>query len=205
MSDYSGGRSCTRWHMRERVDLKSPVRECRPPGSVRGHRATGVPTSTCRCTAGTLTPALLLPAPRQVSLIIERAFPDIPSPTTPCAPVLRRCSLFRAGLATASLSVASGGSSDFDLHLRTLIFTSSLVIRIRPYRVCVAGHFGPSVLRTVLSFPVALHALSPGRCYFPLVAGSTATEGLPPSHARSFSSALAAGAFADCFPSSNRE
>src|SRR5690348_2353990 len=26
----------SKWHMRERVDLKSPVRENRPPGSVRG-------------------------------------------------------------------------------------------------------------------------------------------------------------------------
>src|SRR5208283_2883689 len=43
----------------------------------------------------------------------------------------------------------------------------------------------------ILSFPVALHALSPGRSYFLLVAGSTATEGLPPSDARSFSSARA--------------
>src|SRR5665213_3693999 len=62
---------------------------------------------------------------------------------------------------------------------------------LRPYRVCIAGRFGPSVLRTVLSFPVALHALSPGRSYFQLVAESTATEGLPPSYARSFSSARA--------------
>ena len=67
-------------------------------------------------TTGTLTPARLLPAPGQVSLIIERAFLDIPSPTTPCAPVLRQCSLFRAGLATDSLGVAIGGSSDFALY-----------------------------------------------------------------------------------------
>jgi hypothetical protein len=66
-------------------------------------------------TMGTLTPALLLPAPGQVSLITERAFPDIPSPATPCVPVLRHCSLFRAGLATVSLCVAIGGSSDFAL------------------------------------------------------------------------------------------
>jgi hypothetical protein len=48
-------------------------------------------------------------------LITECAFPDIPSPTTPCAPVFRRYFLLRAGLASASLSVASGGSSDFAL------------------------------------------------------------------------------------------
>jgi hypothetical protein len=32
----SGGRGQAGWHMRERVDLKSPVREYRSPGSVRG-------------------------------------------------------------------------------------------------------------------------------------------------------------------------
>src|SRR5881397_547715 len=64
-------------------------------------------------TMGTLTPALLLPAPRQVSLITERAFPDIPSPTTPCAPVFRQYFLFRAGLAPDSPVQAIGGSSDF--------------------------------------------------------------------------------------------
>ena len=75
--------------------------------------------------------------------------------------------------------------------LRTSFIPSCLVSRIRPYRVCVAGHFGPSVLRTILSFPVALHTASPRCSYFQLVAGSTATEGLPPSNARSFSSARA--------------
>jgi hypothetical protein len=48
----------------------------------------------------------------------------------------------------------------------------------------------PSVLRTIHSFPVALHNASPGCSYFQLVAGSSATEGLPPSNARSLSSAL---------------
>ena len=42
--------------------------------------------------------------------------------------------------------------------LRTSHVARSLVSRIRPYRVCVAGRLGPSVLRTILSFPVALHA-----------------------------------------------
>src|SRR5947208_15257492 len=64
-------------------------------------------------TMGALTPALLLPAPRQVSLITERAFPDIPSPTTPCAPVFRPYFLFRAGFALDSLCVAIGCSSAF--------------------------------------------------------------------------------------------
>ena len=64
-------------------------------------------------TTGTLTPARLLPAPGQVSLITECAFPDIPSPTTPCAPVSRQCSWLRAGLASDSPCRAVGGSSDF--------------------------------------------------------------------------------------------
>ena len=135
-------------------------------------------------TTGTLTPARLLPAPGQVSLIIQCAFPDIPSPTTPCAPVSRRCSWFRAGLAPIRFLSLSA-------VLRTSLIARSLVSRIWPYRVCVAGRFGPSVLRTVLSFPVALHTASPRCSYFQLEAGSTATEGLPPSHARSFSSARA--------------
>ena len=62
---------------------------------------------------GTLTPAPLLPAPEQVSLIHEQALPDIPSPITPCAPVFRQYFLFRAGLASDSLGKAIGGSSDF--------------------------------------------------------------------------------------------
>jgi hypothetical protein len=43
MTDPTGKPSCER---RERVNTKSPVREYRPPGSVRGRWATGVPTST---------------------------------------------------------------------------------------------------------------------------------------------------------------
>jgi len=62
---------------------------------------------------GTLTPAPLLPAPEQVSLIHEQALPDIPSPITPCAPVYRRYFSFRAGLATDSLYSAIDSSSDF--------------------------------------------------------------------------------------------
>jgi len=64
-------------------------------------------------TTGTLSPALLLPAPGPVALITELAFPAIPSPATPCAPVFRPCFLLRAGLAADSLAVALGGSSDF--------------------------------------------------------------------------------------------
>src|SRR5208283_4036028 len=64
-------------------------------------------------TTGTLSPARLLPAPGQVSLIIQCAFPDIPSPTTPCAPVSRRCSWFPTDLTSVSPCRAIGGSSDF--------------------------------------------------------------------------------------------
>jgi hypothetical protein len=144
-------------------------------------------------TTGTLTPALLLPAPGQVSLITERAFPDIPSPTTPCAPIPALL-LVRAGLAPDSLCCAIGGSSDFALY------SQSRQSHKAESSLC-CGLSGPSVLRTILSFPVALHALSPGRSYFQLVAGSTATEGLPPSYARSFSSARARASRARCLAS----
>ncbi len=73
--------------------------------------------------------------------------------------------------------------------LRTSFITGSLISRIRPNRVCFAGVQRPSVLRTILSFPVALHTASPRCSYFPLVAVSSATEGLSPSHAHSLSSA----------------
>ena len=73
--------------------------------------------------------------------------------------------------------------------LRTSHFTSSLVSRIRPYRVCVATRDWVAALRTIRSLPVALHPVSPRRSYFPLRAGSSAREGLPPSCARSLSSA----------------
>ena len=62
-------------------------------------------------TTGTLTPVPLLPG--QVSLVSQRALPVVPSPPTPCAPVCRRCFLFRTGLASDSLCRAIGGSSDF--------------------------------------------------------------------------------------------
>ena len=75
--------------------------------------------------------------------------------------------------------------------LRISFTARSLISRIRPYRVCVAGVRRPSVLRTIFSFPVALHIPSPVCSYFQLVAGSTATEGLSPSNARSLSSARA--------------
>src|SRR6266478_17245 len=69
--------------------------------------------------------------------------------------------------------------------LRISFTARSLISRIRPYRVCVAGVRRPSALRTVFSFPVALHIPSPVCSYFQLVAGSTTTEGLSPSKDRS--------------------
>ena len=63
-------------------------------------------------TTGTLTPALLVLAPEQVSLVHALELLDIPSPTTPCASV-RQCSLLRADLAADSPQSAIGGSSDF--------------------------------------------------------------------------------------------
>jgi hypothetical protein len=73
--------------------------------------------------------------------------------------------------------------------LRTSYSASSLISRIRPYRVCIAALVRAAVLRTIRSLPVALHPVSPRRSYFPLLAGSSAREGLPPSRACSLSSA----------------
>ena len=74
--------------------------------------------------------------------------------------------------------------------LRTSHFSSCLISRIRPYRVCVATLVWAAVLRTIRSLPVALHPVSPRRSYFQFLAGSSAREGLSPSCARSLSSAL---------------
>jgi hypothetical protein len=63
-------------------------------------------------TMGALTPALLLPAPEQVSLIHTHALRDIPSPTTPCASVPAML-LAPGGLGLRVAFGASGGSSDF--------------------------------------------------------------------------------------------
>jgi len=61
---------------------------------------------------GALTPALLLPAPGQVSLITDRALPDIQSPPTLCAPVPAML-LAPGRLRLRFALVAIGGSSDF--------------------------------------------------------------------------------------------
>ena len=64
-------------------------------------------------TMRTLTPALLLPAPGQASLIHEPALPDIPSPITPCAPAPTLLWL-RTGFAERFAWVSLiAGSSDF--------------------------------------------------------------------------------------------
>ena len=132
-------------------------------------------------TMGTLTPAPLPPG--QVSLVIPRALPDVPSPTTPCAPVPGHAS--RSGRAWPPIRLVS-----LSAVLRISFVTSSLISRMKPNRVRVEGPDCPSALRTVRSLPVALHALSPERSYFPLPAGSSAGEGLSPSDARFVPSAL---------------
>ena len=132
----------------------------------------------------TLTPALLLPAPGQVSLIHERVLRNIPSPTTPCAP-FPAMPLAPVGLglrfAWVSLSPV----------LRTSYITRSLVSRIRPNRVCVAGFSGP-VCSTDYSF---ISSCSPHHVtmtqLLPITGGGATREGLPPSCSRSLSSARA--------------
>ena len=63
-------------------------------------------------TMGALTPALLLHAPGQVSLITDHALPDIQSPPTPCAPVPAML-LVPGRLCPRFAWAAIGGSSDF--------------------------------------------------------------------------------------------
>jgi len=133
---------------------------------------------------GALTPALLLLAPGQVSLITDHALPDIQSPPTPCAPVpamLLAPDRLRLRFALA----ASGGSSDF-VHCSRSRQSHQAVSSL--YR---GPLIDPSVLQAVCSLPVALHLTSRWRSYFPFLAGSSATEGLPPSCACSLSSARA--------------
>jgi len=135
-------------------------------------------------TTGTLTPARLFPALGRSPWLSSVHFQTfrLQPPHAPPSPGNAPCS----GRAWPPIRFDS-----LSAVLRTSLFARSLVSRIKPYRVCVAGRLGPSVLRTILSFPVALHTASPRCSYFQLVAGSTATEGLPPSHARSFPSARA--------------
>ena len=74
--------------------------------------------------------------------------------------------------------------------IRTSILARNLISRIRPYRVCVAM-LGIAVLRTIRSRPVALHAESPGRSYFPLPGGKRRQRGTFTLRTRSLSSARA--------------
>ena len=120
-------------------------------------------------TMRTLTPVLLLPAPEQVSLVHRHALPDIPSPTTPCAPVFRQCFLLRAGLASDSPLWAITSSSDFAHH--SLSHQSHQAVS----SLCRSPRWA-AVLRTIRSLPVALHPVSPRRSYFQLLAGSSARE-----------------------------
>ena len=102
---------------------------------------------------GALTPALLLPAPEQVSLIHTHALQDIPSPTTPCASVPAML-LAPGGLGLRFALGASGGSSDF-IHCTQS--RQSHISRIE----FVSQASQPTILRTIPSLPVALHTMSP--------------------------------------------
>src|ERR1039458_5249794 len=104
----------------------------------------------------------------------------------PHAPLFRPCLLLRTGLTPASRGCAIGGSSDFALCSQSRQSHKAVSSSFRGFTI------NPSVLRTIHSFPVALHPVSPRRSYFPLLAFSSAREGLPPSYAHSISSARAA-------------
>src|SRR5882724_1511353 len=74
--------------------------------------------------------------------------------------------------------------------LRTSFIVSSLISRIRPYRVCVAAFVCAAVLRTIRSLPVALHPVSSRRSYFQFPGGKLRRGGTLTLCARSLSSAL---------------
>src|SRR5262245_25314289 len=88
----------------------------------------------------------------------------------PHAPLPGIAFLFRVGFAPDSLSGLSAVR-------RTSLIPSSLVSRIRPYRVCVAGRTDLSVLRTSRSLPVALHLTSRSRSYFQFSGGKLRLRG----------------------------
>jgi hypothetical protein len=97
----------------------------------------------------------------------------------PHAPLFRPCFLLRAGLTPDSRCCAIGGSSDFALSQQSRQSHKAESSSFRGFTL------NPSVLRTIRSLSVALHPVSPRRSYFPLLAFSSAREGLPPSYARS--------------------
>jgi len=101
----------------------------------------------------------------------------------PMRPCLRLCFSLRAGLANDSL----GSRYRRFFGLRTYMAVSS----VASSRIEFVSQAFPnlSVLRTILSFPVALHVPSPKRSYFQFLAFSSTREGLPPSRADSLSSA----------------
>ena len=103
-------------------------------------------------TMGTLTPALLLHAPRQVSLITRHALPGIQSPPTPCAPFLAML-LAPGRLGPRFAFWAIGGSSDF-VH-RSQSRQSHMAVS----SLC-DGHSRPISLQAACSLPVALHPTS---------------------------------------------
>ena len=137
-------------------------------------------------TTGTLTPAPLFLAPGQVSLVHTHALPDIPSPTTPCAPAFRRYFLLRAGLANDSLFFAIVSSSDFAHYSQSHQSHKAVSSLCRRLSQEPKQFYGLSIHFQLLSTSCCHE-----RSYLQLLAGSTAKEGLSPSNARSLSSARA--------------
>src|SRR5206468_1848768 len=101
-------------------------------------------------TTGTLTPALLVLAPEQVSLVHTLELLDIPSPTTPCAPVCRHCfGSGRLGQRFALGAIVS--SSDFAHHMQahqSHQAESSLCRRVRGTRLFYGLSFHFQLLST---------------------------------------------------------
>src|SRR6267142_5419375 len=125
-------------------------------------------------TTGTLTPVLVLKPLEQVSLVHVPELPDIPSPTTPCAPVFRLC--FGSGRLGHRFTLgANGGSSDFAHHMQARQSHQA------ESSLCRHVLLNAAFLRTIRSLSVALHEPSLTHSYFQLQAGSSAREGLSPS------------------------
>src|SRR5258705_5659132 len=125
-------------------------------------------------TTGTLTPVLVLKPLEQVSLVHVPELPDIPSPTTPCAPVFRLC--FGSGRLGHRFTLgANGGSSDFAHHIQARQSHQA------ESSLCRHVLLNAAFLRTIRSLSLALHEPSLTRSYFLLQAGRSAPEGvLPP-------------------------
>ena len=109
----------------------------------------------------------------QVSLVHALELLDIPSPTTPCAPVP---TLLRVGQAWPTIRF--GGYRQF-FGFRSP-YAGSSVASGRIEFVSPRSR-NTTFLRTILSLSVALHEALLARSYFRLLTGSSAREGLSPS------------------------